>query len=83
MEERDEENRGREHIQLLFWVLAGRSNSHQLSLAKRGLQIGVLEISDSSSHKNFFKIIKKGEITNDLVLKAKSLIFDVGFSEVK
>lgn len=51
VEERDEEEGGRECIQFVFWVLAKKSNSHQLSLAKRRLQIRILEISDSSPQK--------------------------------
>lgn len=83
VEERDEGEGGRECIQLLFLVLAQKSNSHQLSLAKRSLWIRIFEIFDSFPHKKFFKNNKKEEITNDLVLKSKSLTFDVGFSEVK
>lgn len=46
-------------MQLLFWVLAQKSNSHQLSLAKRSLWIRIFEIFDSFPHKKILKIIKR------------------------
>ena len=53
---------GRGCMQLLFWVLAQKSNSHQLSLAKRSLWIRIFEIFDSFPHKKIFKNNKKKKL---------------------